>query len=90
MDIWDIKVEGPNTGELAKMVQTGQKVKVTRMATITYTLDISDFLDESDDTVITVEDLIEGETDVMAIWDIESNYDDADIVEDRVISVELV
>lgn len=89
MDIYDFQIDGPKPGILDKVVQAGQKVEITRMVTIRYTVDVSDFLDESGESDISLEDLIENETDNVGAFDIESNYGDTDIVDDQVISVEI-
>lgn len=61
MDIYDIRVEGPNEGVLAQIVENGQKVRITRMATYTYEIDMTDVYDVLGETDITVRTLISEE-----------------------------
>ncbi len=90
MDIFDIKYGTPNTDILRIVVEKGQKVLITRMVTFEYEVSISDILDDMDETDISVENLIEGETDNNSI-SVDMDYSEkTDIVDDMVISVQIV
>lgn len=73
MDIYDINDSLPKSDILYQTVKGGQKVQITRMVTITYTIDKEDIeaiLDDLGESEISVENLIEGETDNTSIWEI--------------------
>lgn len=90
MDIYDMRVEGPKTDILRNMVQAGQKVRLTRMVTITYELtetDITEIMEDSGETSISLEALIKGEEDAVDIWELEGK---CHVEDDVVISVEIL
>jgi len=73
-----------------EILRPGQKVQITRTATITYELDIADYLEDDDDKEISVEQLKECEIMNIGIFDIESTYDNADTLDEEIVSVDLI
>lgn len=89
MDIFDISVTAVNSGILRETVRKGQKVKITRMVTVEYEVDITEFLEDSDEDGISVEDLIQHEMDNNLI-SVDLEYSaETDIAGDEVIAVEI-
>jgi hypothetical protein len=81
MEIFDIQAIALNPDLSGTMLKKGQKVRVTRMVTYEYDVDISDWLDMSDDSEVSVETFISTET--------EETYelDTSDIEDDVIIAV---
>lgn len=93
MDLYDIDPKPVNSDFLRQFVLKGQKVRITRMLTISYELEVSDeWLEEygSDESGMSVETLIGDET---ANDDISVNVDwadETDIDDNIVIAVEII
>lgn len=84
-DVWYITFESREADLPDKELTGGQKVRITRMMTYTYELDIQDVLDNTGDETISVKDLREGEQ--------EMPYEDSPdptIDDDIVVSVEIL
>lgn len=89
MDIWDITYKEVNRDNLDAVAQNGQMVRITRMVTFEYDVHISEILDGTDETDITLKALIEGEQG-NKVKSVNMVYSDSvDIVDDAVISVEI-
>lgn len=93
MDIYRFSVE-PNVSDMAeyldKRVKVGQKVKLTRMVTIDYIVDVSDILDGTDEKDILLVDLIQDELDNVGYAQISDIWDEAEDVDEVVISYEIL
>ncbi len=92
MDIYDINVSQPNSDILYETVKGGQEVVIVRMVTISYKIrkeDLCEILDGLDESEISVENLIEGETDNTSVWELPGLYDECVVEDDLVISVEI-
>jgi hypothetical protein len=90
MDIWDMQVNPRKSDILRETVQAGQKVRIIRMVTISYEINVSDVLDGLDETDISVEALLTDEFDNVGVWDISDNYEEAEIGDDVAILVEII
>ena len=90
MDIYDMQVKSRNEGVLAQIVENGRKVQITRMATYTYEIDMTDVygvLGEPDISVQMLISLEEGESGIRYNRDV---LDMSTIEDDVVISVEVL
>jgi hypothetical protein len=74
----------------SEILRPGQKVLITRTATVTYEIDIADWLDDDDDKEISVQQLKECETNSVSIDELSSTYDTYDIEDDEITSVEVI
>lgn len=90
MDIYDITVKPSESVETDKVLVTGQKVRITRMATYTYEVEIRDYLDYTDNTDISVKDLISEEEGEDGIRHNPGILRVSTIEDDVVISVEII
>lgn len=84
-DVWYITFESREANLPDKELKSGDKVRITRMMTYSYELDISDVLDMVGEEAISVKDLKEGEQDL--------SYEDSPdptIDDDIVVSVEIL
>lgn len=88
MDIYRISVEGPNKGNQGELLQRSDTVKLVRMVTMEYIVNVADYLDKPDELVITVQALIQREMDTIGISDVLDNEGKTSIVDDVVIAVE--
>lgn len=90
MDIWDIRPNPINQDKLDEMVTTGRKVQITRMVTFSYEVDISEVLDGTGESEISLKSLISGE-ECDNTFSVFSDFsDEPDIHDDTVISVEII
>lgn len=87
MDIWEMSAKGPNRDVEYKMLKAGDTVKLVRMVTMEYVVNVSDYLDETDEKAIAVKMLIERELDVMGVSDVLENEGKSVITDDTVIAV---
>lgn len=90
MDIYDIQVSSPKEDILGIVVENGRKVRITRMATYTYEVDITDFYDVLGEPVITVGMLKSEEEDEDGLRYNKAILNISDIEDDVVISVEVL
>jgi len=90
MDIYDVRVEGPNEGVLAQIVENGRKVRITRMATYTYEVDMTDYYDLLGEQIISVETLKREEEDEDGLRHNPGILRMSVIEDDVVISVEVL
>lgn len=87
MDIWEMSAKGPNRDVEYKMLKAGDTVKLVRMVTMEYVVNVSDYLDKADETGIAVKVLIERELDAMGVSDVLDNEGKSVITDDTVIAV---
>ena len=84
-DFWNVNLETLEVDGTDKELVGGQKVRITRIMTITYELDIQEVLDNGDDESISVKDLKESEEGLSY-----EDIPDPDIEEDLIVTVEIL
>lgn len=91
MDIRQISVRDvATTADWHTILEPGQKVRITRMTTITYMVDIADYLENSGDEDVSVATLIEDQEHEMTISDIMDEMDSYSIEDETVVKVEIL
>ena len=89
-DVMDYYLGTTNSDVTGQRVQSGQRVQITRLVTIVYTVNISDVLEGLDETDISIKTLIQGEEYDNDI-SVELEYNgETDIVDTNVIQVEIL
>lgn len=90
MDIFDITAKEVNRDKLGEKVKDGQVVQITRMVTVVYNVYISEVLDGTDETDITLKALLEDE-EGNTVNSVNLEYSgNVDIVDNSIISVDIV
>lgn len=92
-DIYDISIKDNESGRRyisRESVKSGQKVRITRMVTIEYDVVVADILDDTDESEINLETLIGDDVDNTDYRSIDNIWDNHDVLDDVVISVEIL
>ncbi len=90
MDIYDISVGLAKLDILSQIVRSGQKVRITRILTIEYEVDVRDILEDMDETEVSLESLIEDEMNNNPMSVDSDNGCELDKLDDLIVSVTIV